>query len=79
MRRAALRRHSGFLMKDIYEVLRQKEIELVRLRKEVHALKLIIPLVQDDETWQADSVMEAKAALRKIFHNPDAKELTVEP
>jgi hypothetical protein len=63
-------------MKNIYEVLRQKEIELVRLRQEVDALKLIIPLVQDDETWQADCVTEARAALKKIFQNPDANELT---
>ncbi len=50
-------------MKDVYEVLRQKEIELVRLRQEVDALKLIIPLVvEGDETPQADKA-EAREAL----------------
>ncbi len=54
-------------MKNIYVVLRQKEIELVRLRQEVDALKLIIPLVEEDETGQADNVKEAREALKKIF------------
>jgi hypothetical protein len=73
--------HSGFVMKDIdiYEVLRRKEIELVRLRQEVDALKLIIPLVEEAETRRADTVTEARAALKKIFNNPDANELTVVP
>ena len=66
-------------MKDIYEVLRQKELDLARVRQELDALKLIIPLVAEDETWQADSVKEARAALKKIFHNPDANELSVVP
>lgn len=42
-------------MKDIYEVLRQKEIELVRVRQEVDALKLITPLVADDEARGPDA------------------------
>jgi hypothetical protein len=73
--------HSGFVMKDIdiYEVLRRKEIELVRLRQEVDALKLITPLVEEAETRRADTVTEARAALKKIFNNPDANELTVVP
>ena len=73
--------HSGFVIKDIdiYEVLRRKEIELVRLRQEVDALKLIIPLVEEAETRRADTVTEARAALKKIFNNPDANELTVVP
>ena len=73
--------HSGFVMKDIdiYEVIRGKEIELVRLRQEVDALKLIIPLVEEAETRRADTVTEARAALKRIFNNPDANELTVVP
>jgi hypothetical protein len=67
-----LRRHSSFVMKDIYDALRQKEIALVRLRQEVDALKLIIPLVEEDETWQADNAKEAaRGALKKIFQEPE--------
>jgi hypothetical protein len=32
-------------MKDIYEILRQKETELVQVRQEVDALRLVIPLL----------------------------------
>ena len=31
-------------MKNVYEVLRQKEMELTRLEKEVEALRLVAPL-----------------------------------
>jgi hypothetical protein len=34
-------------MKDIYEVLRSKEMDLVRLRTEVDALRFVAPLLAD--------------------------------
>ena len=34
-------------MKNIYEVLRNKEMDLVRLRTEVDALRLVAPLLSD--------------------------------
>jgi hypothetical protein len=39
--------------RDIYEILRQREIELVRVRQEVDALKIVIPLVEEDESLHA--------------------------
>ena len=36
-------------MKDIYEVLRQKEEDSVRLKSEIDALKLVIPLLVDQQ------------------------------
>lgn len=42
-------------MKNVYEVLRQKELELARLEKEVEALRLAAPLLSDDK----DIVVEA--------------------
>ena len=42
-------------MKNVYEVLRQKELELSRLEKEVEALRVAAPLLSDDK----ESVMEA--------------------
>jgi hypothetical protein len=36
-------------MKNVYEVLRQKELELSRLEKEVEALRVAAPLLVADE------------------------------
>ena len=36
-------------MKDIFELLRQKELEISRLEIEVEALRLVAPLLSDDE------------------------------
>jgi hypothetical protein len=36
-------------MKNIYEVLRQKELDLARLEKEVEALRLAAPLLTDEK------------------------------
>ena len=41
-------------MKNVFEVLRQKEIELARLEKEVEALRLAAPLLSDDKEPLAD-------------------------
>jgi hypothetical protein len=35
-------------MKDVYEVLRQKELEVSWLRKEVEALRVAVPLLSED-------------------------------
>jgi hypothetical protein len=34
-------------MKNIYEVLREKEMDLARLRTEVDALRFVVPLLAD--------------------------------
>ena len=36
-------------MKNVYEVLRQKELELARLEKEVEALRVAAPLLSEDK------------------------------
>ncbi len=36
-------------MKNVYEVLRQKELELTKLEKEVEALRVAAPLLSDDK------------------------------
>jgi hypothetical protein len=38
-------------MKDVYEVLRQKELEVSRLKYEVEALRVAAPLLAD---WEAE-------------------------
>ena len=42
-------------MKNVYEVLRQKELELARLEKEVEALRVAAPLLSDDKESGMDS------------------------
>jgi hypothetical protein len=34
-------------MKNVYEVLREKEMRLARLRTEVDALRIVVPLLAD--------------------------------
>jgi hypothetical protein len=45
-------------MKNVYEVLRQKELELSRLEKEVEALRVAAPLLSDDK----DATLDMAAA-----------------
>jgi len=42
-------------MKNVYEVLRQKELELARLEKEVEALRVAAPLLSDDKEASAEA------------------------
>jgi hypothetical protein len=41
-------------MKNVYEVLRQKEMELTRLEKEVEALRLVAPLLSEEKETVSD-------------------------
>ncbi|MGO8986992.1 MAG: hypothetical protein ACLPHI_07350 [Terriglobales bacterium] len=43
-------------MKNVYEVLRQKELELTRLEKEVEALRIAAPLLTEDNKEQVVEV-----------------------
>ncbi|MEP6645236.1 MAG: hypothetical protein ABJA69_12110 [Acidobacteriaceae bacterium] len=42
-------------MKNVYEVLRQKELELSRLEKEVEALRVAAPLLSDEKEANAEA------------------------
>lgn len=54
-------------MKNVYEVLRQKEMELTRLEKEVEALRLVAPLLSEEK----ESVSEiAKSAMPTAVNGP---------
>jgi hypothetical protein len=48
-------------MKNAYEVLRQKELEVSRVKKEVEALRVAAPLLSDGE----EMAYEATASLSK--------------
>ena len=41
-------------MRDVYEVLREKELEVSRLQGEVEALRVAAPLLTDAEAQDAD-------------------------
>ena len=54
-------------MKNVYEVLRQKEMELTRLEKEVEALRLVAPLLSEEK----EPVSEiAKSVLPPAVNGP---------
>jgi len=36
-------------MKNIHEVMRQKELEIERLKRELEALRMVVPLLEDKE------------------------------
>lgn len=42
-------------MKNVYEVLRQKELELTRLEREVEALRVAAPLLSDEKESLAEA------------------------
>jgi hypothetical protein len=54
-------------MKNVYEVLRQKEMELTRLEKEVEALRLVAPLLSEGMEVNSDA---AKAVLPTAVNGP---------
>src|SRR6476659_3156944 len=49
-----------FAMKDPYDILRQKEMELVRLRKEVEALRMIVPLLAEEHPAQENPMSASR-------------------
>ena len=49
-------------MKNVYEVLRQKELELAKLEKEVEALRVAAPLLSDDKESVAE-ISDGKSAI----------------
>jgi hypothetical protein len=49
-------------MKNVYEVLRQKEMELTRLEKEVEALRLVAPLLSEEKENLSEVAKPALAA-----------------
>ena len=50
-------------MKNVYEVLRQKEMELTRLEKEVEALRLVAPLLSEEKEMVSDISKPLAAAV----------------
>jgi hypothetical protein len=57
-------------MKNIYEVLREKEIDLARLRTEVDALRFVAPLLADrsDDRNDDQSAHQPDLAWAPVLH-----------
>jgi hypothetical protein len=60
-------------MKNVYEVLRQKEMELTRLEKEVEALRLVAPLLSEEKEMAADMAKPALATAVNAGPQPPAR------
>ena len=64
-------------MKDIYELIRQKEADLERIQREVEALRLSAKLLEETGRTPAPSVAAASAATT-VYH-PAAKPHPAQP
>jgi hypothetical protein len=62
-------------MKNVYEVLRQKELEMARLEKEVEALRVAAPLLSDDKDISSDTV--AKPTLTPAVASPPQQPIRI--
>jgi len=62
-------RTGALAMKNVYEVLRQKEMELTRLEKEVEALRLVAPLLSEEKESMAEM---GKPSLATAVGGPQA-------
>ena len=63
-------------MKNVYEVLRQKEMELTRLEKEVEALRLVAPLLSEEGKENLASEM-AKPTLATAVGGPQTASVRI--
>jgi hypothetical protein len=43
-------------MKDPYQVLEQKQTEIERVRREIEALRFVVPLLAEDADWVEDGL-----------------------
>ena len=58
----------GVPLKDPYEVLRQKEADLARLRHEIESLQLVASLLSDDVTSDELNKKKESAAEKTLDH-----------
>jgi hypothetical protein len=52
-------------MRDPYQLLREKESDIARVRQEIEALRAIIPLLEDDDEID-DTTSKSYATLRPV-------------
>lgn len=62
-------------MRNIHEVLKDKEAECARLRHEIEALRIVIPLVDEKPSADRPSMMEERKAERASVLNERKEQL----
>jgi hypothetical protein len=55
-------------VKDIQEILRQKEADCDRVHKEIDALRLVIPLLEDDNRAETESRKQPEHVSEEAAH-----------
>jgi hypothetical protein len=55
-------------VKDIQDILRQKEAECTRVQKEIDALRLVIPLLDEDSRPEIESKKQPEHAAEASTH-----------
>ena len=56
-------------MKNVYEILRQKELEVSRLQREVEALRVVAPLLTVVEAEDYDEPTGANSAAQQLIED----------
>ena len=59
-------------MKNVYELLRQKELELIKVETEVEALRMVVPLLSNDNEISDDKQVAAPGSTVQLRPQLDA-------
>jgi hypothetical protein len=62
-------------MKDPYTVLRQKEQDVERVRREIHALLIVIPLLIDNAPGSDDVMHLLRSASARLVREPSGDDM----
>jgi hypothetical protein len=67
-------------MQDLYRVLREKERDVERVRKEIHALRTVIPLLSDNQPSSDDLMLALLSSVpRESVNSADKSMADLEP
>jgi hypothetical protein len=66
-------------MKDPYGVLREKEKDIERIRKEIQALRIVIPLLSEDKPASDDLMPALLLSVSRESDSPDNSMADLEP
>ena len=62
-------------MKNIYDVMRQKEMEIERLKKEIEALRVVAPMLDDKES--AREIASGSTPIKNYSNTQPAADATL--
>ena len=55
------------MQRDLYQVLREKEMDIIRIRQEIEALRAILPLLSDESEPEGPTA-SVFSSLRVVNH-----------